>query len=75
MLLRFWEEVSHAFLDYIRKSDSSPFKRMKDIFTKREYQKLMGNLSHSHMIIEVDFANLTTDGKDFVDNLALSSMY
>ena len=42
---------------------------MKAIVGSKEYQKMMRHLSHSHMIVEVDFANLTSDEKYFVGDL------
>ena len=48
-----WKEVSKLFIDYIQKSPSSPFKRVGGIFTRYEYQKDVGNLSHIHLILQV----------------------
>ena len=54
LLLRIWEEVFLLFIDYLRKSPSSPFKKLNAIFARKEYQSNRGNLSHSHMMIQLN---------------------
>lgn len=75
LLLRIWEEVFLLFIKYLRKSESSPFKKLLAIFARREYQSDKGNLSHSHIIIQLDFRNMTTEEKDFVDDLIRASVF
>ena len=52
-MLCIWEEVFLLFLEYLRKSPSSPFKKLNAIFARKEYQSKQGNLSHAHMMIEL----------------------
>ena len=74
LLLRVWEEVSSLFIDYLRKSPSSPFKKLKSIFSRKEDQKDRGNLSHFHMMIALDWDSMTDDEKHFVDDLIRASI-
>ena len=39
LLLRIWQEVCTLFLEYLRKSPSSPYKSVLSIFARFEYQK------------------------------------
>ena len=39
LLLRVWQEVCELFLTYLRKSPSSPYKKVSSIFARFEYQK------------------------------------
>ena len=36
--MRVWEEVFLVFIDYLRKSESSPFNKLNVIFASREYK-------------------------------------
>ena len=38
LMMRVWEEVFLLFIDYLKKSKSSPFKRFRSIFARKEYQ-------------------------------------
>ena len=69
LLLRNWQEVVMIFLDCIQRSPSSPFGSVLSVFTRCEYQKDVGNLSHIHLILEVDYTNLNSKQKDFVEDL------
>ncbi len=69
LLLRNWQETCKIFLDYLKESPSSPFRRTGSMFARNEYQKDAGNLSHIHMLIEVKWDEMTVDEKTFVDNL------
>ena len=73
LLLRNWKEVSKLFIDYIQKSPSSPFKRVGGIFTRYEYQKDVGNLSHIHLILQVKWDEIDDEEKAFVKNLIRAS--
>ena len=57
LILRVWEEVSKLFLDFIQNSPHSPFKLLKAIFGRREYQSESGNVAHSHIILAIDWPN------------------
>ena len=57
------------FIDYLRKSKTSPFKNLNDIFARGEYQKERGNISHSHMLVELYFEQMKEDEKSFVDDI------
>ena len=39
------------------------------MFTRCEYQKDAGNLSHIHLLIEVDYSKLNSKQTNFVDDL------
>ena len=56
-------------LQYLRKSPSSPFKKVSSIFARNEYQAKAGNLSHIHLILQVDYENLSAPEQKFVDDL------
>ena len=73
LLLRNWKEVSKLFIDYIQKSPSSPFKRVGGIFTRYEYQKDVGNLSHIHLILQVLWDELDDQEQAFVQDLIRAS--
>ena len=63
LLLRFWQEVCQLFLHYLCKSPSSPFKKVSSIISRNEYQAKAGNLSHIHLILQVDYENLSLSEK------------
>lgn len=69
LLLRNWQETCKIFLDYLRNSPTSPFRKTGSIFARNEYQKDAGNLSHIHLMIEVQWDALNEEEKKFVDNL------
>ena len=74
VLLRVWQEVCKLFLDYLRKSPSSPYKKTLSIFARHEYQKDAGNLSHIHLLLQVDWKCLKTEEKEFVRDLIRASV-
>ena len=74
LMLRAWEEVFSLFLNYLRKSKSSPFKHLTTIFSRKEYQKDKGNLSHSHMMIRLNWDVMLADERKFVDNIIRASV-
>ena len=74
LLLRVWKEVCQLFLSYLRKSPTSPYQKVLSIFSRNEYQSLVGNLSHIHLILEVDRKNLTRDQRKFLDDLCRCSI-
>jgi predicted GIY-YIG superfamily endonuclease len=74
LLLRNWQEVSTLFVDYLRKSPSSPYRRVNSIFVRYEYQKDAGNLSHIHLILEISWKLLSDEEKEFVKDLIRSSI-
>lgn len=61
LFLRNWQETCLLFLKYLTTSTSSPFKKIKSVFLRNEYQKDIGNLSHIHMIIQIDWDLLNPD--------------
>ena len=70
-----WQEVTQLFLNYLKKSPTSPYIKIKSMFTCQEYQKLVGNLHHIHLLAEVPFDDqLTIEQKTFVDGLARCSI-
>ena len=74
LMLRAWEEVFSLFLNYLRKSKSSPFKHLTTIFSRKEYQKDKGNLSHAHMMIRLNWDVMSADERKFVDNIIRASV-
>lgn len=74
ILLRVWQEVCQLFLDYLRKSPTSPYKRVLSIFARNEYQAKAGNLSHIHLMLEVDWKKLTEEETKFVKDLCSCSV-
>jgi hypothetical protein len=72
--LRNWNEVTKLFINYIRKSPSSPFCKVGSIFARCEYQKDVGNLHHIHLILQVEYDLLTEEQIDFVNNLVRASV-
>ena len=74
MFLRIWEEVSKLFLDYLKKSKSSPYKNVFAIFARKEYQKDRGNVSHTHLMLKIDWTKLTAEEKTFMDDLIRASV-
>ena len=75
LMMRVWEEVFLLFIDYIKKSKSSPLKKFRSIFARKEFQPEVPNLSHSHMIIEVDYDAMTAKERAFVDDLIRNGMF
>ena len=69
------EEVFSLFLDYLRESPTSLFKKLLSLYARKEYQKDRGNLSHIHLIAELSWRLMSTDEKNFVNNLIHASIY
>jgi predicted GIY-YIG superfamily endonuclease len=74
LLLRIWQEVCQLFLDYLRKSPSSPYKEVLSIFARNEYQAKAGNLSHIHLMLEVDWKKMTEEQTKYVNDLCRCSI-
>lgn len=74
LLLRVWEEVSELFLNYLLESPSSPYRSVSSIFARKEYQALAGNLSHIHLMLEVNWSKLNDEQKKFVEDLTRCSV-
>ena len=74
LLLRVWQEVCQLFIRFLHKSKHSPYKKVLSIFSRNEYQASAGNLSHIHLILEVDIKKLNQQEKDFVDDLCRCSV-
>ena len=74
-LLRIWEEVFLLFIKYLKYSPSSPFKKFNAIFARKEYQTKQGNLSHSHMMIELKWSKMSQEEKDFGNDLIRASVF
>ena len=75
LLLRIWQEVSQRFVNFIKNSPSSPFKKVRSIFSRQEYQKLVGNLHHIHLVMEVSFDQMSPEERKFVDDLCRCSIF
>lgn len=74
LLVRNWQEVMDLFLTYLRKSPTSPFRKVESIFVRHEYQKDRGNLSHIHLILEVKWKDLSPEEEGFVEDLIRASI-
>ena len=74
LLLRIWEEVTKFFLRFIMKSPHSPYKRVLSMFARKEYQELTGNLSHIHLMLEVNWKKLNENETKFVNDLCRCSL-
>ena len=75
LILRIWEEVSQLFLQYLTESEHSPWKKVAAMFARREYQSESGNVAHSHIILAVDEDQLSDEELEFVNNLAVGSIF
>ena len=75
ILMRVWEETFLLFIDYLRKSPSSPFKRFNAIFVRKEYQTSKGNLSHAHLMICLLWEAMTEKEREFVNDLIRASIF
>ena len=74
-MLRVWEEVSKIFLDFFTQSKNSPYKHVNATFSRREYQSNSDNLTHSHIILAINWECLTIEEREFVENLARGSVF
>ena len=74
LLLRIWEEVTKLFLRFIMKSPHSPYKSVLSMFARKEYQELTGNLSHIHLMLEVNWKKLNENETKFVNDLCRCSL-
>jgi predicted GIY-YIG superfamily endonuclease len=75
LLLRIWEEIFPLFIDYLKYSPSSPFKRFLAVFARKEYQSNRGNLDHDHMMLALNFNQMNEEEKAFVNDLIRASIY
>ena len=69
LLLRAWNETCRFFLEYLRTSSSSPFKKVMCMFARHEYQKDVGNLPHIHAMIKIDPNTFTENEQYFTEEL------
>lgn len=74
LMLRNWLETCKHFIKFLQTSPNSPYKRVLSIFARHEYQKEIGNLSHIHMLIELDWKRMTTKEAAFVKDLIRTSI-
>jgi hypothetical protein len=74
LLLRNWQETCELFLHYLRHSPTSPYKGGCAIFARHEYQKKTGNLSHIHLMIQIDWKNLSESETKSLDELIRASI-
>ena len=63
------------FIQCLRKSPSSPYKKLSAIFARKEYQVKQGNLSHAHMMIQLNWDEMSPDEKAFVDDLIRAGIF
>ena len=69
LLLRAWNETCRIFLEYIKKSPSSPFKKVETMFARHEFQASVGNLPHIHLMLRVKYNELIATETTFVNDL------
>ena len=74
LFLRIWQEISKLFIDYLKKSTSSPFKHVLSIFARIEYQKDRGNISHTHLMAKIVWEKLSAEEKEFLNDLIRASV-
>ena len=73
LLLRAWNETCRIFLDYLKKSPSSPFRKVVTLFARHEFQASIGNLPHIHCMLKVGWEYLSEEEKKIVNNLVRAS--
>ena len=69
LILRNWMEAKKIITDYICKCPTSPFHPMRSMFARDEYQNTIGNLSHIHMMVEMDIESMSGKQKDTLEEL------
>ena len=69
LILRNWMETKKIIIDYICKCPTSPFHPMRSMFARDEYQNTIGNLSHIHMMVEMDVESMSEKQKDVLEEL------
>ena len=69
-----WEEVSLIFILLFNNSPHSPYKKVGYFFARKEYQSNYGNVSRTHIMIEVCWALLTIVRKISVEDFTGASM-
>jgi hypothetical protein len=74
LLLRAWNESCRIFLDYLKKSPSSPFKNVDSIFARHEFQSTVGNLPHIHAMLKVKWENLSQEERECVNDCIRASV-
>ena len=62
-------EVRSLFIDYLIGSDESPYAPVDAVFVRDEFQDLMGNLPHIHMLLSLDLKNATDAQRTRIDDL------
>ena len=61
--------MQKLFIDYLRKSPSSPYENVISIFSDKEYQKYIDNLIHIHLTLKINLKLLTEAKLAFVKYL------
>ena len=74
LILRAWKETCHFFIEYLRKSPSSPFQKVAAMFARHEFQKDIGNLPHIHAMIKIAWEALSQSQREFLDELICASI-
>ena len=75
LLLRVWQEASQKFLHYLKNSPHSPFRKVRCMFSRCEWQKMVGNLHHLHLMLEVALNLLSAEERTFIDDLCRCSIF
>ena len=75
LFTRVWEEVTNLFLDYLKNSPSSPYINVHAMFTRKEFQAMIANLFHIHLMLEVSRRRMTAAQKAFIDDLCRCSIF
>ena len=73
LLLQGWNESCRLFLDYLKKSPYSPFKKVKTLFARHEFQASIGNFPHICLMLRVSWEELADGENCFVNGLVRAS--
>ena len=74
LLLRNWMEVRKVFINYLFKSETSPYTPSDAIFARDEYQGDVGNLPHMHMLIAMKDSEMSVEQKENMHDLVRASV-
>ena len=73
-LLRNWLETRELLLEYLLKCKSSPFRFLKFLFARDEYQATKGNLPHIHLLVQLITLMLRHEHMQFLEELVRAAI-
>ena len=68
-MLHVWQEASQKFLDYLKNSQHSFFWKVKCLFSYSEFQPIVENLYHLHVILQVTLSLLSAEEHEYINDL------